>query len=540
MKLGIAYYPEHHKSEEWSVDLEKIQKGGLKRIRIGEFAWSRLEPEKGKYEWKWLDDSIELAAKYSIEVVLCTPTACPPIWLVEEYPEVLPVNESGIRMTFGKRQHRCYNSPIYQEYSAKIVEALGKRYGSHPNVVAWQLDNEFGGERKRCYCDCCRRGFQKYLADKYSTIDELNKRWGNHFWSQDYQTWEQIPSPFKYDGELSLKHHPSLELEFSRFSSQSIVKYSRMQVSILKKYVKDSPITTNTDTFYYGDNVNLLELFRDLDIGGIDVYSENMYEIGFYADMMRSLKSTDRFWMMEYSAESKNLGKEMELLKSHGCEWMLFFKLNPFPWGQEQGTRGLLTLTGEPRPNYFVIKKWAEKEKENANSVGIKQKPKVGLFYHFDSSWAYSITSWQPSIVERSIYPVYLIHTVYRSLFEENLSLQFVFTEDGIQGLETLILPWQILYDEDLEKALIHFVRGGRKLIVTSDLFQKNADNVYLTRVPKIYKLLFDWQENNFIYPANEPRSIVIRTKKTGPGQAWMIRRDTTLDEWKKFLKEVK
>jgi len=311
-----------------------------------------------------------------------------------------------------------------------------------------------------------------------------------------------------------------------------------MQASILKKYVKDTPITTNTDSFYYGDNVNLFELFRDLDMGSIDIYSESMYEIGFYADMMRSLKSTGRFWMMEYSTESKNLGKEMELLKSHGCEWMLFFKLNPFPWGQEQGTKGLLTLTGEPRPNYFIIKKWAEKE--NANSPGIKQKPKIGLFYHFDSSWAYSITSWQPSIIERAIYPIYLIHTVYRSLFEENFSLQFVFTEDEIQELETLILPWQIIYDEDLEEALIHFVRGGGKLIVTSDLFQKNADNVYLTRVPKIYKLLFDWQENNFIYPASEPRSVVIRTKKTGSGQAWMIRRDTTLDGWKKFLKEVK
>lgn len=537
MKLGTAYYPEYNKRKEWDKDFEKIQAAGIKRVRMAEFSWSLTQPEKGVFNWTWMDESIELAAKFGLEIVLGTPTACPPIWLVEEYPEVLPVNREGRRSGFGARQHRCYNSPAYLKYSQIIVEAMAERYGKHPNVVAWQIDNELGGEQKKCYCSNCRKAFQESLENKYSTIEELNDRWDNHFWSNDYQNWSQIPVPMKFASDMLMKHHPSLELEFFRFSSDSIIKFSNMQASILRKYT-DKPVTTNTDTFYFGDNVKLNELFRNLDIGGMDIYSDNPNEISFYSDITRSLKK-DKFWMMEFGTGSKNLLKEMEMIKESGCEWFYLFKFKPFIAGQEQSTTELITITGEPGPNYSVVRNWAKEHEGKLNEDASVISRKIGLYYDFESSWAYSLNAWSDNYDERLIYQRYVMNTLYKGLFEEKLPVQIIYTKEEIKNMEVLILPWQILYDAGLEDTLIEFVEQGGKLIVTSDLFKKNLDNVYLTYIPRIYKELFNWQENNFVDESKFAEANVLCEYKYGKGCAWMLKMNVFLDDWKVFLKAI-
>jgi len=542
MEIGVAYYPERQNPDMWPKHFELMRNAGIKRIRIGEFAWAVMEPDEGQFCWDWLDEVIDLAGQYDIGVVLCTPTATPPIWLVEKYPDVLPVNKYGQRLVFGKRQHRCYNSPSYNKYSAIIVEALGKRYGSHPNVVAWQLDNELGGELKQCFCENCAKTFRQELELKYKTIDELNKRWGTTFWSQNYQRFDQIPVPLAIDPELLMRHHPSLELEFARFSSQSIVRFCRMQAKILRKYT-NAPITTNTDTFLFGDNVNLVELFRDLDIGGIDVYSQDLNEISFYSDFMASLKD-GRFWMMEYGVNSPNLYNEMKLLQNHGCEWLYFFTFNPFPAGQEQGegkmVNGILTLTGQTTPTYHTIRQWTcDNVTQEEEGIQNKKDCDIGVYYHFDSSWVYFIASWAKEIVEKQIYPRYLKDTVYRSLYEEKLPMRFVFSPEEIKGLKLLILPMQIIYDPQLEEALISFVQQGGKLIVTEDLFRKNQDNVYLTYVPKIFSVLFDHRENDFIRPARNKGDFVIKSNPVNEGYVWMVRQDGTLEDWRSLTRSI-
>jgi beta-galactosidase len=533
MKLGTAYYPERSNVEQWRKDFEKASSAGMETIRIAEFAWSRLEPEEGQFCWDWLDESIEEASRYGLDVILCTPTVCPPIWLVEKYPEVLPVNNEGQRMVFGKRQHRCYNSPAYLEYTDRIVTAMAERYGKHTVVKAWQLDNEFGGERKSCYCSHCETAFQKYLKDKYTSIEELNQRWGNFFWSEDYQRFEQIRVPLQINADLWLKHNPSLELEFTRFSSKAIVDYSRIQTSILRKYT-DKIITTNTDGFYYGDSVDIHQLFKELDIGAIDIYSEKQYEIAFYADLMRSLKN-GTFWMLEFGVESQAQYEEMNLLKKRGCELLSFFKLNPFPWGQEQGTKALLTLTGEPTANYHLIKKWREEREIQGQEEKKSWNPRVGLFYDFESSWVYTLTQWSPG-VEKWIYPIYMLETVYKGLFEREVEIRFLYTEqDCFSGLEIVVIPLHILYNDKLEEKLINFVENGGKVVVTDDLFQKNADNVYMTYVPEIYKKLLGWNENNFIYPSPERNDFIVRENEFGQGKILMVRTDTRFEEWKQL-----
>ena len=59
MQLGVCYYPEHWPESQWANDARRMREIGLTRVRIGEFAWSRIEPESGRFDWAWLDQAIE-------------------------------------------------------------------------------------------------------------------------------------------------------------------------------------------------------------------------------------------------------------------------------------------------------------------------------------------------------------------------------------------------------------------------------------------------------------------------------------------------
>lgn len=535
MELGAAYYPEHHKPSDWPVDYEKIREAGIRYIRIAEFAWSQLEPSNGVYDWSWLDDSIELAASYGLKVVLCTPTACPPVWLVERHPEVLPVHKSGRTVGFGARQHRSYFSPRYLAYADRITERMAERYGSHPNVAAWQLDNEFGGETKFDYCDCARRAFHAYLAERYGSIGALNERWGTAFWSQRYERFDQIPLPAPIESDVMMWQHPSLELEFARFSSQGIVSFARRQADILRRYVGSVPVTTNAFMFRWGDSVDWSELFQTLDVVGMDIYSDKPHELAFYADACRGVLNRP-FWMMEYGTGSSKLGLEMADFANRGCERFFLFKLKPFPWGQEQGAGGpeLLTITGEPAPNYYTVQRFAERAAEGLTESP-DSKPSVALYYDFESSWAYRI-----SVSDRLSYADYIVDTVYQAMYNRRDRVDVIYRPEQIEDQMAVVLPLHLIYDAELEERLNEYVKKGGRLICTGDFFRKDESNVFLTKLPRIFAELFDWRVNNFVTDVVRERNPILHARRhANGGGAWLVARDTTNEEWAEILKGV-
>lgn len=76
--LGCCYYREHWPEKIWAEDARRMVEAGLTWVRIGEFAWSRLEPEPGRLDWGWLDRAIDVLGAAGLRVVLGTPTATPP------------------------------------------------------------------------------------------------------------------------------------------------------------------------------------------------------------------------------------------------------------------------------------------------------------------------------------------------------------------------------------------------------------------------------------------------------------------------------
>ena len=262
--FGVDYYPEHWPQERWSEDARLMAEAGFNVVRLAEFAWSRMEPQEGEYDFDWLDRAISVLAFHDIRVILGTPTASPPPWLMTKHPEVFLVREDGQRVTFGNRRGYCPNSPVYHDYTRHIVAQMAERYADHPSVIGWQIDNELGN---RCYCPVCARSFQAWLRNRYGSLDELNKKWGTIFWSHIYSDWGQIPVPLTTGNSPN----PGLALDFFRFASDSYVTYQQMQVDILREKCPAHFITHNFMGFGY-DRINYFDLARSLDFVSWDTY----------------------------------------------------------------------------------------------------------------------------------------------------------------------------------------------------------------------------------------------------------------------------
>ena len=302
MTIGVYYYPEAWPENQWARDFANMRKLGLEFVHMGEFAWALYEPKEGQYNLDWLERAVALASKAGLKVVLCTPSAAPPVWLSEKYPETLMVSAQGRRMVHGTRTHSNWSSPRYRQYVARINTQLAQRFGQNPAVVGWQIDNELSHYgRQFSYDDYSRDKFQKWLRQKYGSIDTLNRDWGNSFWSQLYQSFEQIRIPNKE--ELLAKPNPHALLDFQRWFAEEAADYIREQAATLRQHSRHQWVTTNHMAMHRDVNPALTR--TDVDITTWTVYpvhGEELVEsgplgfrlgnsatLGFMHDFARSL-----------------------------------------------------------------------------------------------------------------------------------------------------------------------------------------------------------------------------------------------------------
>jgi beta-galactosidase len=244
MTIGVYYYPEAWPEAQWARDMSNIKKLGMEFVHMGEFAWYFMEPEEGKYQFDWLEKNVANAAANGLKVILCTPSATPPIWLSRKHPEILMVDAAGRRMNHGSREQGDWSSPVYREYVTKIVTELAKRFGHDKRVWSWQLDNELSHYgRNYSYSPAATAKFRAWLRAKYGTIDRLNAAWGGGFWSMMYQNWDQIDIP--NPEELVADPSPHALLDLNRWFADEAADYLRMQAGILRQYGADQWITTN-------------------------------------------------------------------------------------------------------------------------------------------------------------------------------------------------------------------------------------------------------------------------------------------------------
>jgi len=188
MQLGACYYPEHWPEAIWAEDAHRMVAAGLSHVRLGEFAWSRIEPQPGEFDWAWLDRAVTTLAEAGLSIILCTPTATPPKWLIDRMPDMVALDADGHPRRFGSRRHYCFSHVGYRAEATRIAQAVSERYGHNHSVVAWQIDNEYGcHDTTLSFSVAARDEFRIWLADRYGDIGALNRAWGNVFWSMEYR-----------------------------------------------------------------------------------------------------------------------------------------------------------------------------------------------------------------------------------------------------------------------------------------------------------------------------------------------------------------
>ena len=302
--LGTCYYPEHWDKNLWREDLERMKECGIEVVRIAEFAWSKIEPREGEFTYEFFNEFLDLAYEMNVKVIFCTPTATPPAWLTEKYPETLNAAIDGTLYRHGGRRHYNYNSPKYRELAKRIVEKSASHYGPHPAIIGWQIDNEINCEKSEFYSESDTAAFRIWLREKYNTLDTLNEAWGTVFWNQTYTDWSQIyvprPTP-------SSSNNPHQVLDYTRFISDSACRFAALQSSVIRKYKKPEDFITTNGIFSNLDNHRMRE--ESLDFITYDSYPNFAYCRDRFDQKEDSLR--DRMWsrnLMEVRAISSNFG----------------------------------------------------------------------------------------------------------------------------------------------------------------------------------------------------------------------------------------
>ncbi|MBT8446198.1 MAG: beta-galactosidase, partial [Gammaproteobacteria bacterium] len=278
--LGVCYYPEHWPRSQWSEQARQMREAGITLVRIAEFAWSRIEPQRGDFQWAWLDEAIEVLAGESLRIIMCTPTACPPCWLVEELPEILPVDEQGRRRGFGSRRHYRFASQTYRSEARRISGEVIRRYISHPAIAGWQTDNEYGcHDTTRSYSADDNLAFQGWLRERHGSIEALNEAWGTVFWSQEYSDFAQIGLPNLTVTEAN----PAHSMDFWRFASDQVRVFNAEQVNLLRKHYRDKGEDDVANAVWTTHNyMGSFTDFDHFDIGeDLDIASWDSYPLGF-------------------------------------------------------------------------------------------------------------------------------------------------------------------------------------------------------------------------------------------------------------------
>jgi len=301
--FGVSYYPEITPESEWANDLRSMRDLGLRYVRVLEFAWSAFEPRESVYQFDWVDRFVDLAHGMGLKLVLCTPTATPPAWLTTQYPQVLNVRRDGSRHTHGGRRDVDLDSEIFQHYAVQIAREMGSRYGQHPAVVGWQIDNELigpEGDPPESHSESTTFRFRQYLKSAHGDLATLNTRWGTRFWSQDYSDWGEIQTPL--NPRTTLGH----VLDYARYFTHSLRSFLQLQARALREVIGVDQWISHNSTAVFDRGIDHLELHADMDVAGWDAYpgaAGRPHPHAFAAlahDLFRSAKSKP-FWVLETS-----------------------------------------------------------------------------------------------------------------------------------------------------------------------------------------------------------------------------------------------
>lgn len=486
VQMGVDYYPEHWDEAMWESDIILMKETGIKVVRVAEFAWSRLEPTEGNYQFDWLDRALELFHKYDLRVVIGTPTATPPRWLTTKYPDVLPVFANGETFHPGVRGHRCYNSRPLQEYGRLITQHLAEHYSEHPAVIGWQTDNEFG--MLDCHCDACNAAFRTWVQARYGTLERLNTMWGTVVWSGEYSDWKELTVP--YGG--SPHQNPSLLLDYQRFQWDSVVAFQKGQIEILRAFCPQHFITHNFHS--YPQRLDMYAVGKDLDVAAFDYYPNTSpakqattpYSGALSLDVTRGIKRQN-FWIMEQLSGSPGCWMPMwrtpypGMLRAYawqtiarGADTVVHFRFRSAVAGAEQFWHGLIDHSNVPGRRFAEFTQLCQEVNQLADKLnGTILKNEIAILHSHEEKAALDI---QPQAEGFDYYEN--IKQIHRAVTKLGMGCDVIDLRQPLDGYKIVIAPHLYLLDEEIVRNLEGFALAGGTLLISNRSGVKNNNNI--------------------------------------------------------------
>ena len=460
--LGACYYPEHWPEPLWAEDARRMRDMGIGYVRIGEFAWSRIEPEPGLIELDWLRRSMDVLHAAGLKIVLGTPTATPPKWLIDQHPEILPVDREGRTRNFGSRRHYTFSSAVYRKESRRICEVIARALGTHPGLVGWQTDNEFGcHDTVLSWGEVDLKAFQGWLRRRYQSPDQLNAAWGNVFWSMELTRFDQVAIP----NATVTEANPAARLDYWRFASDQVAEFHRDQAEILRAHSPGRFITHNFMGFF--NEFDHFALSDDMDLASWDSYPIGFVErfpftdaerarwahtshpdiAPFHHDLYRAV-GRGRWWVMEQQPGPVNWAPWNPVPRkgqiriftwealAHGAEVVTYFRWRQAPFGQEQMHAGLNLPNNGGLSQGGIEATVVGEELRALGPLPASTRAHVALVYDYEAYW---ITRIQPQGADFDY--VALTFRWYEAVRRLGLDVDMVPPGGDLTGYDLVLAP---------------------------------------------------------------------------------------------------
>lgn len=477
--LGAAYYPELWDESEVEKDIARCKELGVNCLRVGEFAWGKMEPKEGKYDFAWLLRVIEKLHENGIYTVMCTPTCTPPRWMLNKYPEMRRVMPDLIKSDVSSRCHVCKSSPIARKKNAQIVTEMAKVFAGVNGIIGWQIDNEIFPYGDGCFCENCKKGFRSYLKEKFGSTEKLNKAWGMARWSFDYNSFEEVEPPYPNQWR-----HPSLQKVWWDYQCALIKSFTDEQAQILHNYG-----CGNVGTDMMAQNyLDYYAVNEKLDVVQYNHYdtADRLYTNAFAYDFLRCVKDKP-FWVTEtqvgwngsnyadcgYRAKG-NCYANTWLPVAKGAEMNLYWLFRAHPNGHEIGHGALYSAAGRSyRVSEEVKRAGEEFVKCEKFLTGTKIESKIALHYSATAMNSFSVAP----LIKDFDYRQTILEKYHAALRHYNVDV--IDTPHALDGYEVIVSPFLVCADENgFKERITEWVKQGGTWIVgpMSDIMDGNVN----------------------------------------------------------------